>query len=105
LPPHSRRFHLHEIPTILLQFNLLPLSDAKACYDRARTAIPDRDNAISIPYPGALRGMKEKLSLARARRIALAAQGFANPRPTADIGRRHLDRVLGRLQLLQIDSV
>ncbi|MEV0681291.1 crosslink repair DNA glycosylase YcaQ family protein [Actinosynnema sp. NPDC050436] len=40
-----------------------------------------------------------------ARRIALAAQGFADPRPAAPPTRRHLQRVLSRVRLLQLDSV
>ena len=40
-----------------------------------------------------------------ARRIALGAQGFADPRPTSPPSRRHLQRVLSRVRLLQLDSV
>src|SRR3712207_5298064 len=47
----------------------------------------------------------ESLSLAQARRIALAAQGFSDPAPKTGVDRRHLRRVLSRTNLLQIDSV
>jgi uncharacterized protein YcaQ len=45
------------------------------------------------------------LSLAAARRVALAAQGLARPRPAGPVGTRQLLGLLGRLGLHQIDSV
>lgn len=51
-----------------------------------------------------VRGMTTTLRRADARRIALAAQGFARPRPTA-VGTRQITAALRRLLILQIDSV
>jgi len=45
------------------------------------------------------------LTVGQARRIAIAAQGLADPRPTVSPDRRHLRRVLKHTGLLQIDSV
>src|SRR3546814_640962 len=47
----------------------------------------------------------DTLKLSEARRIALHAQGFNDPRPTKRADRRHLRRVLDRVGLVQIDSV
>lgn len=50
-------------------------------------------------------GHTDSLSVAQARRIALAAQGFTDPRPGGGADMRHLRRVLRRLHLIQMDSV
>ncbi len=48
--------------------------------------------------------MVETISAARARRTALAAQGFARSAPDA-VGARQLNLAVDRLGLLQLDSV
>jgi uncharacterized protein len=47
----------------------------------------------------------DRVSLAEARRIALAAQGFGQPRASGEASKRELRRLLERLAAVQIDSV
>ena len=49
--------------------------------------------------------MAASLTLAQARRIALAAQGLHRPRPTGPATARSVGRTFARIQLAQIDSV
>ena len=49
--------------------------------------------------------MQASLSLAQARRIALAAQGLDKERPTGPVNARAVGRTFARLHLVQIDSV
>ncbi len=40
-----------------------------------------------------------------ARRVALGAQGFADTTPSGAVTKRHMQRVMGRLKVLQLDSI
>ena len=45
------------------------------------------------------------LTAAQARRVAVAAQGFAESKPRGPVTRAHLRRLISRIQVLQLDSV
>lgn len=49
--------------------------------------------------------MKESLSIAEARRVALAAQGFSHPDRSKRVTWKQMEKAMSRLKLLQIDSV
>ncbi len=49
--------------------------------------------------------MARTISIERARRIALAAQGFKDRPPTGNVTERHFRRALDRMTILQLDSV
>lgn len=50
-------------------------------------------------------GAVPTLTTAQARRIAVAAQGLAEPKPPGPVTRAHLRRLISRIQVLQLDSV
>lgn len=49
--------------------------------------------------------MSSRLTADQARRVAVTAQGFAEPKPTGPVTRAHLRKLLSRIQVLQLDSV
>jgi hypothetical protein len=46
-----------------------------------------------------------RLTADQARRVAVAAQGLAEAKPSGPVTRAHLRRLIGRIQVLQLDSV
>lgn len=58
----------------------------------------------ALPVPS-LRSVMTRITVDQARRIALAAQGFGDPKPSGAVTRAHLRRLISRIQVLQLDSV
>ena len=58
-----------------------------------------------MPVASVLRVRRDSISPAEARRVALAAQGLATPRPGRAVGMRDVQAVTSRLGQFQIDSV
>lgn len=62
-------------------------------------------NDLETAFSGPKQAARRELSTAAARRIALAAQGFAWPRPQKPAGGGQIRELIGQLGLLQLDSV
>jgi uncharacterized protein YcaQ len=67
--------------------------------------VPLRPPAPARLAPAELPAPAERLTAGAARRIALAAQGLATPRPGGRVDARHVRKVVSQLGLLQLDSV
>jgi uncharacterized protein len=68
----------------------------------AATIAEDLDD---VPPLHAVPARRERITLAQARRVALAAQGFGVPRPAGRVTMRQVQRVVDTLGVVQIDSV
>ena len=73
----------------------------RSCNSDDNTRSPFK-NDYTVRRP---RTLKTDLSNREARRIALAAQGFADRPPAGRVDSRHFDRLFDRVKVVQLDSV
>src|SRR5262249_37090999 len=59
----------------------------------------------ALPVQQLPAAMSARLTSDQARRVAVAAQGFAEPKPRRPVTRAHVRRLISRIQVLQLDSV
>src|SRR3954467_15653639 len=74
-------------------------------WSRPDRPLPARPSAPGGRMPPVSAHTVERLPAGLARRIALAAQGFAEPRPSGGVGPRQLRRLTSRLAVVQMDWV